>query len=622
MRESLQQPSINDIGEPAPGFGWVRVLGRNLAPVFRPHRRALIIVVVLMLIELGLQMAQRKAFTTLIDDAILQSNVSLMVLILGLLLAASVISSVCGSLHEYMLSGLCAVIPAQMRQRLFQHVQGMPLSQLRSSTHGDLVSRIVSDAGGLESALWSLGFIATSFCGVVIALGMLLATDWRLALLGLALLLPTIPIGPRILTPLAEQASYESKEAYGKLATQLWENLANQVVVRVFGLGGFVGRRFAALNEEIQVSTRRYNIYSYFSNRVPWIAVELIDVIVLAVGCWMLVRGDMTTGALVSFYLLFSSLAGHSYSFATAFSRLVSVSASMRRIQALQQSPSHVPASAGQTHADHAPVPALFTQAPAIRFESLSFRYPSTQPDGAGPAAESNEQRSDQLHAVTLDIAPGALTAFVGGSGSGKSTAVQLLLGLQQPRLGRVLINGHNLQGIPLERYWAGTSAVFQDSLLFHASIADNIRAGLLTASDAQVQQAARAAGIADWIESLPSGYATAVSADTCSGGQRQRIAIARALVRDPCLLVLDEPTSALDASTGRAVIETLLQVMQRRTTVLVTHQLRDAIHADRIVVFEQGRVVETGSHASLLAAAGAYANLWQQQEKRLQARD
>jgi ABC-type multidrug transport system fused ATPase/permease subunit len=163
---------------------------------------------------------------------------------------------------------------------------------------------------------------------------------------------------------------------------------------------------------------------------------------------------------------------------------------------------------------------------------------------------------------------------------------------------------------------------VFQDSLLFHASIADNIRAGLLAASDTQVQQAARAAGIADWIESLPAGYGTSVSADTCSGGQRQRIAIARALVRDPCLLVLDEPTSALDASTGRAVIETLLQVMQRRTTVLVTHQLRDAIHADQIVVFEQGRVVEAGSHTSLLAAAGSYANLWQQQERRLQARE
>ena len=618
----MQHTADDPTHETAPGFGWVLVLCRNLAPVFRPHRRALIIVVVLMLVELGLQMAQRKAFTTLIDDAILQSQVSLMVLILGLLLAASIISSLCGSLHEYMLSGLCAVIPAQMRERLFQHVQGMPLSQLRSSTHGDLVSRIVSDAGGLESALWSLGFIATSFCGVIIALAMLLATDWRLALLGLALLLPTIPIGPRILTPLAEQASYESKEAYGKLATQLWENLANQVVVRVFGLGGFVRRRFSALNQEIQVSTRRYNIYSYFSNRVPWIAVELIDVIVLAVGCWMLVRGDMTTGALVSFYLLFSSLAGHSYSFATAFSRLVSVSASMRRIQALQQSPGHVPVSAGEADADNAPVPALFTQAPAIRFESLSFRYPTTQPDDDVAATESTVRASDQLREITLEIAPGTLTAFVGGSGSGKSTAVQLLLGLQQPKHGRVLINGHDLQGLPLEQYWAGTSAVFQDSLLFHASIADNIRAGLLAASDTQVQQAARAAGIADWIESLPAGYGTSVSADTCSGGQRQRIAIARALVRDPCLLVLDEPTSALDASTGRAVIETLLQVMQRRTTVLVTHQLRDAIHADQIVVFEQGRVVEAGSHTSLLAAAGSYANLWQQQERRLQARE
>lgn len=598
------------------------MLCRNLAPVFRPHRRALLAVLVLMLLELGLQLGQRKAFSTLIDDAILQGQAPLMVLILALLLAASVISSICGSAHEYLLSGLCAVIPAEARDRLFHHLQGMPLGQLQSAAHGDLVSRIVNDAGGLESALWSIGFVATSFFGVAIALVMLLSTDWRLALLGLALLLPTIPIGPRLLTPLAERASYASREAHGQLSTQLWENLANQVVIRVFGMGAFVRSRFARANAEISRFTRSYNLYSYFSNRVPWIAVELIEVIVLAAGCWMLVHGHITTGALVSFYLLFAALATHAYSLASSFSRLVGVSASMRRIQALQDQPLENRLQQSPAGVRHLCGP---RRAPRIRFEAVSFRYPRRLIEGRlavprpGETEATRSSPPDPILAITLEIADGQLTAFVGASGSGKSTAVQLLLGLQQPSSGRVLVDGQDLRSLPLEEYWSSTSAVFQDSLLFHASIAENIRAAYPDASDAQVEHAARSAGLAPWIESLPERYNTQVSADTCSGGQRQRIAIARALVRDPVLLVLDEPGSALDASTGRAVIETLLQVMAQRTTVLVTHQLSDATRADRIVVFEHGRVAEAGRHDELLARNGVYRALWTEQEQRLQ---
>jgi ATP-binding cassette subfamily B protein len=209
------------------------------------------------------------------------------------------------------------------------------------------------------------------------------------------------------------------------------------------------------------------------------------------------------------------------------------------------------------------------------------------------------------------------MTAFVGARGSGKSTALQLLLGLQTPRAGRVLVDGLDLAQADLQAYWSGVSAVFQDSLLFHATIAENVRAGRLDATDAQVAAAAQAAGIASWVDSLPEGYGTMVAGDTCSGGQRQRIAIARALVREPVLLVLDEPTSALDPATGRAVMQTLLDVSGGRTSVLVTHQLRDAARADHVVVFDRARVVEAGTHAQLLALGGVYAGLWAQQEQR-----
>ena len=591
-------------GDEVAGFGWVGSLWRGLAPLLRPHRGQLALIGLLMAVELGLQLGQRKAFGTLVDDALLKSDGGLVVLILVLLLAAAIVSGAAALLHEYLQAKLCASVPGEVRARLFEHTQRLPLSRLRTSTHGDLITRITSDAGSVEPALWSLGYVATAACGMVIALALLLWSDWRLALAGIALL-PLALIGPRYLTPRAARESYAAKTAVGALATHLQENLANQIVLRVFGLHVLAAKRFDAHNQRIITASLRYNVFSYFSHRVPWIAIELIDLVVLALGCWMVVRGDMTPGQLIAFYLLFSSLAAHTYSLTAALPGLIGASAGMRRITELLGMP------AGTLHAPPTAGAGTLEQAPSIAFEQVSFRYASD------PTSEAATPAADQLAEASFSIEPGRMTAFVGASGSGKSTALQLLLGLQQPRAGRVLVDGRDLAGADLQAYWSGASAVFQDSLLFNASIAENIRAGRLEATDAQVEAAAQAAGIAAWVETLPEGYGTMVAGDTCSGGQRQRIAIARALVREPLLLVLDEPTSALDPSTGRAVMQTLLDVSGGRTSVLVTHQLRDAARADHVVVFDRARVVEAGTHAQLLALGGVYAGLWRQQEQR-----
>ena len=606
------------------GFGWVGSLWRGLAPLLRPHGGQLAAIGLLMAVELGLQLGQRKAFGTLVDDALLKADGGLVVLILLLLLVAAVVSGGAALLHEYLQAKLCASVPGEVRARLFEHTQRLPLSRLRTSTHGDLITRITSDAGSVEPALWSLGYVATAACGVVLALALLLWSDWRLALAGIALL-PLALIGPRFLTPLAARESYAAKTAVGGLATHLQENLANQIVLRVFGLNVLAAQRFDAHNQRIITASLRYNVFSYFSHRVPWIAIELIDLVVLALGCWMVVRGDMTPGGLIAFYLLFSSLATHTYSLTAAMPGLIGASAGMRRITELLGMP------AGPVPSGAAPVPVSvpvpgeadravgegnrrtmsLRQPPAIAFERVSFRYASDA------AADTTAVLADQLGDATFEIAAGRMTAFVGASGSGKSTALQLLLGLQTPRAGRVLVDGLDLAQADLQAYWSGVSAVFQDSLLFHATIAENVRAGRLDATEAQVAAAAQAAGIASWVDSLPEGYGTMVAGDTCSGGQRQRIAIARALVREPVLLVLDEPTSALDPATGRAVMQTLLDVSGGRTSVLVTHQLRDAARADHVVVFDRARVVEAGTHAQLLALGGVYAGLWAQQEQR-----
>ncbi len=609
------QPVITEDNTTA-GFGWVKALSRSLVPLLRPHRGQLALIGLLMAVELGLQLGQRKAFGVLIDEGLLKSEIGLLVLILSLMLLAALISGVAGMCHEYLQARLCAVVPGEVRARLFDHTQRLPLSRLRTSTHGDLITRVTSDAGSVEPALWSLGYIATALCGIVMALVLLVWTEWRLALVGIALL-PLVLIGPRILTPRAAHESYAAKTATGGLATHLQENFANQIVLRVFGLSALARERFAAHNQRIIDASRRYNIYSYFSYRAPWMAIEIVDLVVLAAGCWMVVRGDMTTGGLVAFYLLFANLASHTYSLTTSMPGLIGAAAGMRRVGELLRIPvDDDDATTGGVIAAPAARGGSPQRAPAIRFDRVSFRYPASI-ERATDTQTGDAGAGDQLSEASFAVTAGEMTAFVGASGSGKSTALLLLLGLQRPREGRVLIDDRDLSGLPRAAYWSGISAVFQDSLLFNLPIADNIRAGKLAATDAEVAAAARAAGIADWVATLPEGYATTVSGDTCSGGQRQRIALARALIREPSLLVLDEPTSALDPATGRAVMQTLLKVSAGRTSVLVTHQLRDAAHAGQIIVFDRGRIAESGTHAELLAAQGVYASLWHQQQQR-----
>ncbi|CAN7390365.1 ABC transporter ATP-binding protein [Bradyrhizobium sp. LjRoot220] len=574
-------------GAMATVYGFVR-------PYLGNYRKPLAIVTFGVLVETLFNVIMPLSLKFLIDDALGEEDFQALYKILGVLAVAGIITSIVAIWYERWDARLAAGIISDVRTRLFEHVQSLPAGYFARTKRGEILSRFSIDLSAFEGVVKTFAnSAALPFLELIAGIILMLFLNWQLAAVAL-LVFPITLIGPRILTPKAVQANYEQKLNESALLGTVQENVAAQAVVKAFSLQRRAFGWFTLRNQDVRIKTASAVFLSTMVERTVTISVLLLHLVVLAIGAYLATKGQITIGTFVTFESAFWEV---SYNIAHLMHFIpvsIQAAAAVRHMEELLDEPTR--------GADRPGAPDLPRITNDITFDRVTFKYEGSE--------------TPVLDNLSLKLHAGKRIAIVGPSGSGKSTLLNLILRLYQPDEGRLTIDGVDVRRVTLESLRRSMAVVFQENMLFNMSIRENIRLGKEGATDEEVVEAAKKAEIHRYIMSLPQKYDTSVGerGDTLSGGQRQRIAIARAVIRNPSVLLLDEATSALDQTTEAAINRTLLNVAEGRTMIWSTHRLTSVVEMDEIIVISNGKAIERGSHAQLLALNGAYRKLWDDQ--------
>lgn len=569
---------------------------RHLLPLIRPHWRRWLEVFAYLLYGAFYTVALPLSFRYLFDDVIPSGSTRRLVLFVLVLLGIFTLNAAVGMRRAYTTAWVNQRVLLGLQEQVFARLQRLSLGFHGRAKVGDLMSRLSVDLGAVRDAMTTV--LTQGVALTLNAIAAAITAVYLNALLGLVVLLvvPLFGISYVALLSRVQRASYEVQTRFGRTQTEAQENLSAQPVVKAFGLEQRAVASYRARLEGLFGSLLRLVVLGSLFEASVGMAVTLGQLLVLGLGGYLVIHGELTFGTLVAFVGLMPTFFQPITTLATVGQTVQKASGAMNRVLEVLDEPIEI---------DDGPdtLPRLQR---AIRFDRVSFAYEEARP---------------VLHDVELTIPAGRHVALVGPSGSGKSTVANLLLRFWDPDAGRLDFDGRDVRAATLESLRGQMAIVFQDTFVFDTTVRENIALAKPGATDADVAAAARGARLDGYIASLPAGYDTVLGERgvRMSGGQRQRLAIARALLRDPSVLVLDEATSALDAQTEREILDTLASVTAGRTTISVTHRLSVAAMADSIVVLDQGRVVEQGTHVELATAGGLYQRLYEEQTGRLE---
>jgi ATP-binding cassette, subfamily B, bacterial MsbA len=525
-----------------------------------------------------------------LDGIFIEKNEQLLMVLPLAILAVAAVKALFSYGVGYLMAYVGNRVVADIRQELFQQLMRMPIGFHDSNTSGRLVSRIVNDVGLMANAASSV--VKDMFQNVLTFLamvGVILYQDWKLAGISLIVIplagLTMVRVGKRL-----KKLAASGQAQMGDMSSTLQETFAGIRVVKAFGREDAEAERFQARNQAFLATTLKTNqVWSIGHSHMEVIGVISIAVIIWY-GGYLVINGTMTPGAFFSFMAAMLLAYTPVRKLSGANNLIQQALAAAERVFDVLDMKTEQAQTQGMV-----PLAGIHR---AIEFQGVSLRYEG--------------QKIPALTKVDLTITPGEVIALVGSSGSGKTTLVSLLPRFYEPTTGRIVIDGVPLDSYELQSLRAHIGIVSQEIVLFDDTIRNNIAFGRTGASQAEVEQAAKLAYAHDFILRIPDGYDALIGERglKLSGGERQRLAIARALLRDPPLLILDEATSALDTESERIVQLALTNLMKNRTTLVIAHRLSTIQNADRIVVLDGGTIVEVGSHEDLLRQGGSYHRL------------
>ncbi|TFC06226.1 MULTISPECIES: ABC transporter ATP-binding protein [unclassified Cryobacterium] len=583
------------------------LLGR-IAALFAPHRTALTVTVVLVIISAALSVVPPLLVQRAFDEGLFppggEPNLPRLATLVGLMIAIYLGSQLLGVWQTWLTASVGNTVMGALRVRLFTHLQAMELSFFTRTKTGIIQSRLQNDVGGVASVLTNtISSLLGNAVTVIAAFVAMLLLDWQLTIVAL-ILMPILVIAQRRVGQVRARIAAKTQESLSDMTAITQETLSVSGILLSKSFTrqqAEIGRYSDENDNQVRLQVSQQMSGQWFFAMVS-IFLSSIPAIVYLVAGLLMSNGsaDITAGTIVAFTTVQSRLLFPLLGLMRVALDLQTSSALFARIfQYLDLVP------AIQDSPEALAVPETGPATGRVEFDAVTFAYP----DAAGESRPTLDQ-------VSFTIEPGQFAAFVGPSGAGKTTVSYLIPRFYEATEGRVLFGGIDVRDLAQQSLVSHIGIVSQETYLFHATIAENLRYAKPDATADELEAAARSASIHDTIASFPAGYDTVVGERgyRLSGGEKQRIAIARVLLKNPEVLILDEATSALDAISERVVQAALDTASRGRTTIAIAHRLSTIVAADVIFVVDGGRIVESGTHGGLLAANGVYARLYSEQ--------